>query len=64
VSACSKSIAGARASANLYSLIGTAKGHRIEPYADLRHVFKELPMAETLDDIDALLPQAVKAGVL
>ena len=33
----SKSPAGARASANLYSLIETAKGHGIEPYAYLRH---------------------------
>ena len=56
----SKSTAGARASANLYSLIETAKGHRIEPYAYLRHVFKALPLAETVDDIDALLPSAVK----
>jgi transposase len=58
----SKSTAGARANANLYSLIETAKGHGIEPYAHLRHVFKELPLAETVDDTDALLPQAVKGG--
>jgi len=56
----SKTQAGARASANLYSLIETAKGHGIEPYAYLRHVFKQLPLAETVDDIDALLPSAVK----
>ena len=59
----SKSPAGARASANLYSLIETAKGHGIEPYVYLRHVFKEIPLAETVDDIDALLPNAVKGGV-
>ena len=59
----SKSTAGARASANLYSLIETAKGHRIEPYAYLRHVFKALPLAETVDDIDALLPSAVKGAL-
>ena len=59
----SKSPAGAVASANLYSLIETAKGHSIEPYAYLRHVFKELPLAETVDDVDALLPQAVKGVV-
>ena len=59
----SKSPAGAVASANLYSLIETAKGHSIEPYAYLRHVFKELPLAETVDDIDALLPHAVKGVV-
>ena len=60
----SKTQAGARASANLYSLIETAKGHGIEPYAYLRHVFKELPLAETVDDIDALLPQTIKCGDL
>jgi transposase len=60
----SKTQAGARASANLYSLIETAKGHSIEPYTYLRHVFKELPLAETVDDIDALLPQVVKGGDL
>ncbi|PKP89693.1 MAG: IS66 family transposase [Alphaproteobacteria bacterium HGW-Alphaproteobacteria-16] len=59
----SKSPAGARASANLYSLIETAKGHGIEPYAYLRHIFKQLPLAETVEDIDALLPQAVKGVV-
>ena len=60
----SKSTAGAHASANLYSLIETAKGHGIEPYAYLRHIFKELPLAETVDDIDALLPNAVKSAGL
>ncbi len=34
----SKSTAGTRASANLYSLIETAKGHGIERYAYLRHI--------------------------
>jgi transposase len=58
----SKPTAGARASANLYSLIETAKGHGIEPYAYLCHVFKALPLVETVDDIDALLPQAVKGA--
>ncbi len=53
-----------RASANLYSLIETAKGHGIEPYAYLRQVCNELPLAETVEDIDALLPQAVKGGDL
>jgi transposase len=48
--------AGARASANLYSLIETAKANNLEPYAYLRKIFTELPQAETLDDVDALLP--------
>ena len=38
-------VAGANASANLYSLIETAKANGIEPYAYLRTVFTELPQA-------------------
>jgi transposase len=52
----SDSVAGANASANLYSLISTAKANRLEPYAYLRHVFTELPKAESLEHIEALLP--------
>lgn len=48
--------AGAEASARLYSLIETAKANGIEPYAYLRQVFTELPRAENLADIEALLP--------
>jgi transposase len=47
---------GAMASANLYSLIETAKLNGIEPYAYLKRVFTDLPNAETLEDVDALLP--------
>lgn len=50
------SIAGAKASANLYSLIETAKANRQEPYTYLKRIFTELPQATTLDEIDALLP--------
>ena len=46
---------GAQASANLYSLIETAKANGIEPYAYLRHVFTEIPKATTLEDIEALV---------
>jgi len=60
----SRTQAGARASANLYSLIESAKGHGLEPYAYLHYVFKELPLAETIEDIDALLPGNVKGGGL
>ena len=48
--------AGARASANLYSLIETAKANGLEPYAYLKKLFTLLPQAENLKDIDALLP--------
>jgi len=52
-------VRGAEASANLYSVIETAKANGIEPYAYLRHVFAELPKATTLEDIEALLPDRV-----
>lgn len=48
--------AGAKASANLYSLIETAKACGHEPYAYLHHLFKELPAASSADDYEALLP--------
>ena len=48
--------AGANASANLYSLIETAKANGIEPYAYLRTVFTELPQATSVEEIEALLP--------
>ncbi len=54
----STSVKGVKASANLYSLIETAKANGLEPYAYLRHVFAELPKADTVDAIEALLPQS------
>lgn len=53
--------AGASASAAMYSLIETAKANDLEPYAYLRHVFKELPKAEKLEDIEELLPFNIDA---
>ena len=52
----SASVKGVKASANLYSLIETAKASGLEPYAYLRHVFTELPKADTVEAIEALLP--------
>lgn len=40
----------------LYNLIETAKVNCIEPCAYLRHVVTELPKAETLADVEAVLP--------
>ena len=50
------SVAGANASANLYSLIETAKANGIEPYAYLKIIFTELPQANSLEEIEVLLP--------
>lgn len=60
----SSSQAGARASANLYSLIETAKANNLEPYAYLKQIYTLLPQAETLEDIDALLPWNFKGVVV
>ncbi|MGH8513399.1 MAG: transposase domain-containing protein, partial [Gammaproteobacteria bacterium] len=45
-----------QSSANLYSLIESAKACGHEPYYYLRHVFTELPKAKSLADIEAILP--------
>ena len=50
---------GARASANLYSLIETAKANGIDPGQYMRRVFTELPNAQSVADIEALLPLAL-----
>ncbi len=52
----SASVQGAKASANLYGLIETAKANGLEPYEYLRQVFAELPDAESIDDIEKILP--------
>lgn len=56
----SDTVHGANASANLYSLIETAKANGLEPYHYLRYVFTELPKAKTLEHIEALLPYNLK----
>ncbi len=57
-------MAGARSSANLYSLIQTAKANGLEPYAYLRYVFTELPKANSVADIEDLLPLRVAPSQL
>lgn len=52
----SASVAGAEASANLYSVIETAKANGLEPQAYLRHLLTELPKATSVEKIEALLP--------
>lgn len=48
--------AGARSSANLYSLIETAKANGLNEYDYLKWVFAKLPHATTVEDFEALLP--------
>ena len=51
-------MAGANASASLYSLVETAKANGIEPYAYVRTVFRAWPRAASVDEIEARLPVA------
>jgi transposase len=52
--------AGAKASANLYTLVECAKANGIEPHAYLASVYEKLPLATCLEDYEALLPWNVK----
>ncbi|KIH82985.1 Mobile element protein [Pseudomonas batumici] len=47
---------GADASAQIYSLVETAKANGQEPYTWLRHVLDRLPHASSVEDYEALLP--------
>ncbi len=47
---------GAKASANLYSLIETAKAHRLNPEQYLTHIYQQLPNTNSVEDIEQLLP--------
>ena len=58
----SKSQAGAKASANLYSLIETAKANDLNAYDYLQCIFKELPNARSVEQIESLLPWNVQLG--
>lgn len=52
---------GACASANLYSLVETAKANGLEPYHYLKYLFTHLPSVTTPDDLRRLLPTQTKA---
>ena len=57
-------VRGAEASANIYSLIETAKANGLEPFVYLQHVIAELPKAETLEQVEALLPHSLDPRTL
>ena len=59
----SDTLKGAYASSVHYSLIETAKANHLEPYAYLFHVLNELPYADTVEKIEALLPWNFKTSV-
>jgi transposase len=58
----SDTVKGAMASANLYSLVETAKANGVEPHAYLTHMFERLPQAKTVADFEALLPWNVRVA--
>ena len=49
-------VAGANASANLYSLLQTCAANGVDGYRYLRALLVALPKAQTVDDYEALLP--------
>ena len=52
----SSSVNGAKASAIYFSLIETAKKNDLEPFDYLSKMLEKLPLAETVDDFERLLP--------
>ncbi len=55
-----KSQTGAKASANLYSVIETAKANHLNFYDYLTLIFKELPNAQSVEDVENLFPWNVQ----
>jgi hypothetical protein len=53
-------VKGAVASANLFSIVETAKANGVEPHAYLSQLFERLPHAKTVEDFEALLPWNVR----
>ncbi len=52
-------VAGANASANLYSLMQTCAANGVDGYRYLRALLVALPKAQTADDYEALLPWSI-----
>ena len=55
---------GARASANLFTLVSSARANGLEPYTYLNYVFEHLPAADTVEALEALLPWNARAALL
>lgn len=49
-------VASAKASAKLYSLIEMIEANVVEPYRYLRKIYTELPTANSLEEVETLLP--------
>jgi transposase len=55
---------GANAGALFFSLIETAKLNNLEPYAYLRYLFEQLPLAQSEEDLKRLMPQHIDPALL
>jgi len=55
---------GAEAAAAFYSLVETAKANGLEPYSYLQHIFEKLPLAQTVQNYEDLLPQYISKDLL
>jgi transposase len=55
----SDTVAGAQASANLYSLVQTCIANGVDGYRYLQALLVALPKAQTVDDYEALLPWSI-----
>lgn len=60
----SDTVAGAKASAMIYSILQTAKANGLEPYAFMRHLLTELPKCKTAEELKRLLPYQIDPKVL
>lgn len=56
------SVDGAKASANLDSLMETAKANGHEPHSYIQHVLSKLPAAQSIEKVEALLPFELLRG--
>jgi len=52
-------VAGANASADLYSLLQTCVANKIDGCRYLKALFVELPKAKTVEDFEALMPSRI-----
>lgn len=60
----SDSVAGAKASAMIYSILQTARGNGLEPYTYMRHLLTELPKCQSVEQIENLLPHKIDFKIL
>ncbi|HEX4045913.1 MAG TPA: transposase domain-containing protein, partial [Gammaproteobacteria bacterium] len=58
------SVDGANAAATIFSIIETCKYYTVEPYDYLRYVLNALPLCQTIDDYEKLLPYKIDKSLL